>query len=65
MKAFSLRAPSAAEVDDALTPFEIELTAAFRAIEARSQRELRKALKEGLTLEQAAQRAAAVLEQEV
>ena len=65
MRAAVLRGATDAEVDDALTPFERELAGAFRAVEAEAQRELRRALAEGLSPDMAVSRAAAVLSREV
>lgn len=57
MKGFRLRSPSQAEVDQELTPFELELTAVFRAVSVAAVDALRRAARDGLSPDAAIDRA--------
>lgn len=62
---FSLRAVKRAEFAEATTAFEQELAGVFRALESDVYRELRKASKEGLSIEAAIARVAGLMDKEV
>lgn len=63
--AFVLRGATVDEMESEALGYEIELATVFRGIESEMYKELRKAVSEGLTIDQAIARAAAVLDKEI